>query len=320
MHLDLAADSVNESPNPQIRDLKIRYTYDSGPNAGKKSGWTKVYGPKLSKILARFQPISRSSKQTGYFVQRSDDNLVDFALANYVQKQIKSYPFLPVIYDKIADAPMLPPKRESIDTVFSADGNNPVTFDDFDPNDPFGVSNVKKDGECPADDANEDLEIGAPAGADQYPQSYKDDRQKWLESVKNDDGSGAGPATCKVDITEVWTCEPVESNLYAEMKITGSGGNTLYSTPGSAHSPGQPINAAHALSIQEEGMPKPLVVVGEHSGDYIQFTYGDVSWKSGDTSGKGHCKLKGNDWDKKGPQGCPNAMASSREFECEYPC
>lgn len=318
MHLDLAADSVNESPNPHIRDLKIRYTYDSGPNEGKKSGWTKVYGPKLSKILARFQPISRSSKQTGYFVQRSDDNLVGFALANYVQGQIKSYPFLPVIYDKIADAPMLPPKRESIDTVFAADGTNPVTLDSFDPSDPFGVRNVKKDGECPSTDSGEDLEIGAPN--DQYPQPYLDDRKKWLDSVKNGGGDDTGPETCKIDITEVWTCEAVESNLYAEMKITNAQGKTLYSTPGSAHSPGQPINANHPLSIQEDGMEKPLVVVGEHSDDYIQFTYGDVHWQSKDTGGKAHCKLKGEDWNKQGPQGCPNAMASSREFECEYPC
>jgi hypothetical protein len=45
MHLDLAADSVNESPNPHIRDLKIKYTW-----------------PELAKILARFQPISPFSK------------------------------------------------------------------------------------------------------------------------------------------------------------------------------------------------------------------------------------------------------------------
>lgn len=319
MHLDLAANSVNESPNPHIRDLKIKFKYGEGPREGQTSGWTKVYGPKLSKILARFQPISRASKQTGYFVQRSDDNLVGFALANYVQKQIKSYPFLPVIYDKISDAPMLPPKRESIDVVFSADGNNPTAFDNFDPSDPFGVSNVKKPGDCPANDKDEDLEIGAPAALESYPQAYRDDRKKWLDSVK-DGGSGddTGPATCKVDVTEKWTCEPVESNLCASMTITSSTGSKLYTTPQSAHSPGQPINAAHALSIQEEGMPKPLVVVGEHTNDYIQFTYGDVSWKSSDETGKGHCKLKGDNW--KAPEGCPNAMMSTREFECEYPC
>jgi hypothetical protein len=64
MHLDLAADSVNESPNPHIRDLKIKYTYydDDDDKEEKSSGWTKAYGPELAKILARFQPISPFSK------------------------------------------------------------------------------------------------------------------------------------------------------------------------------------------------------------------------------------------------------------------
>ena len=60
MHLDLAADSVNESPNPHIRDLKIKYTYydDDDDKEEKSSGWTKAYGPELAKILARFQPTA----------------------------------------------------------------------------------------------------------------------------------------------------------------------------------------------------------------------------------------------------------------------
>jgi hypothetical protein len=59
---------------------------DEGSKERKSSGWTKAYGCKLAKILARFLPAGTSSKQTGYFVQRNDDNLVSFALANYVHK------------------------------------------------------------------------------------------------------------------------------------------------------------------------------------------------------------------------------------------
>jgi hypothetical protein len=84
MHLDLAADSVNNNPNPQIRDLNIKFTYGTGDKRGTKSKWTKVYGPKLAKILARFQPFGAGTTQTGYFIQRSDESFTMFALARYV--------------------------------------------------------------------------------------------------------------------------------------------------------------------------------------------------------------------------------------------
>ncbi|KAH0556757.1 hypothetical protein GP486_005454 [Trichoglossum hirsutum] len=310
MHLDLAANSVNESPNPAIRDLKIKFTYGDGPKQGKSSGWTKAYGPKLAKILARFQPVSRSSKQTGYFVQRNDDNFVDFALANYVQKQIKTYPFLPVIYDKINDAPMLPPSRQSTDPfiIFAADGNNPVSFVNFTTASNGGARQLKDDGDCPtvlSNDSGEDLEIGAPIPTDNYPKSYWDERQKWLEDIKGGGSSG----TCKLAIEEIWTCEPTGSNLYASVKITGADGKEIYTTPQSTHSPGQPINNAQPLSLQENGMTNTLTIIGEHTNDYIQFAYGTTSWTSNTKDGNAHCALNGNDWNKNGPSGCPAAAA-----------
>lgn len=81
MHLDLAANSVNGSPNPQIVDLKIKFKYGAGKNKGQITKWTKVYGPMLAKTLARFQPFGAGTKQTGYFIQRSDDSFTMFALA-----------------------------------------------------------------------------------------------------------------------------------------------------------------------------------------------------------------------------------------------
>lgn len=50
----------------------------------------KAYGAELAKVLARFVPLQRGQKSTGYFVQRNDDNLVMFALTKYVQEEIKS--------------------------------------------------------------------------------------------------------------------------------------------------------------------------------------------------------------------------------------
>ncbi|KAK8119332.1 uncharacterized protein PG998_003958 [Apiospora kogelbergensis] len=107
--------------------------------------------------------------------------------------------------------------------------------------------------------------------------------------------------TCKLDVTEIWTCEPAESNLYARLTITSPDGKKL-----------------------REGMKKPLIVVGEHNGDYVQFYYDDVAWttpgSAGTRYGKGaECKLSGDNWNKDGPGQCPTS-AITRKFECKYPC
>jgi hypothetical protein len=96
-----------------------------------------------------------------------------------------------VIYDKINDAPMLPPKRESTDpfVIFAADGDNPVSFVNFTTADNGGARQLKDDGECPTvlkNDNGEDLEIGAPILSDQSPKSYWDERNKWLEAIKDE--------------------------------------------------------------------------------------------------------------------------------------
>ena len=342
MHLDLVADSVNNSPNPGIRDLKIRYSEIIKDRKGVKkitSKWTKAYGPKLAKILARFQPISTGSPQTGYFVQRNVDNLVGFALANYVQQKIKSYPFLPIIYEKIEGSPMIPRTYSSSDpiVVFSSEGEAPVSFENFTATDDGGARLLRDSGACASvstDGKNEDLQIGAPIADDKYPQAYLDERKTWLQSIKDSEND---LGTCDLTITEVWTCEPVESNLYAEVDLVHADGRPIYRSKRSTRSPGQPINAGKSLSIQEDDMKEALVITGEHSNDYIQFTYGETSWTSGTTNGDAKCTLKGSDWSKDGPAACPDGEAAvsvcnarwhrsvltitqTRKFECQYPC
>ncbi|KAK8069450.1 hypothetical protein PG994_006066 [Apiospora phragmitis] len=93
---------------------------------------------------------------------------------------------------------------------------------------------------------------------------------------------------------------PVETNEHIN----------LYKTLGSAHSPGQPIDDGYSLELKS-GMDSTLTTVGEHTNDYIQFHYGSTSWTSFDTKGDASCKLVGDNWDKNGPKGCPNAMAVS---------
>lgn len=120
--------------------------------------------------------------------------------------------------------------------------------------------------------------------------------------------------TCKIDLTQKWTCEPADSNLYATLTITDPVGNTIYKSSQSAHSPGIPINDKDPLQIDNENMLHPLFIVGEHEKDYVQFFFGDLSWTTGTTHGDNKCKLVGDDWNKDGPGACPSHALVSNLF------
>jgi hypothetical protein len=90
LHLDLVANSIKNNPNPQIRDLKMKYKVLVGSDRGQTK-IEKAYGADLAKIMARYLPFRNDHKSTGYFTQRNDDNYVFFALAKYVQDKINSY-------------------------------------------------------------------------------------------------------------------------------------------------------------------------------------------------------------------------------------
>ncbi|UNI17167.1 hypothetical protein JDV02_003543 [Purpureocillium takamizusanense] len=307
-HVDIAADSEKGEPNPKIFDISIRYNDTQGNIQGPR----RAYTARFSKLLARFLPSSKAKNQksTGYWVQRNVDNFSRYAMAKYVEGKIGGYPFLPLIYDKLL-YPLDPGSRpgKSSLVAFQADNNSDakVAVDTSDIDDDLdGQASV--DATHMTDDV---FEIGKPISADEYPESYAG----WLDILK-----GKRDGICKVEVEEIWTCEDVASNLYASVKIIDASGKPVYTSPGSAHSPGQPINDSHPLKLKESGMDNTLTMIGEHTNDYIQFSYGSTSWTSTDTNGDASCKLVGNNWDKDGPKGCPNAMAVTRTFECQYPC
>jgi hypothetical protein len=126
-----------------------------------------------------------------------------------------------------------------------------------------------------------------------------------IETINRVQVNTAASGTRKLAITEIWTCEPVEKNLYARINLTGADGKAIYTTQRSVHSPGVPINDAFPLKLKEDEMSETLTVIGERTNDYIQFYYGWTSWTSGTNDGKASWKLNGDDWNKNGPQGCP---------------
>lgn len=336
-HLDLAANSEKNTPNPKIFDIKVSYESETGVIGLPK----KAYGARLSKLLARFQPKDPKEgkpppRQTGYWVQRNVDNFSRFAMAKYLEAkgQLGAYPYFPFVYDKL-QYPLEPGDRQGKTLIGfeAADGSDAIL--DLD------TSDMEEDlvGEASFDETHttdEVFEVGEPYSLDDYPESYREAYAGWLKELEgNTDG------ICKLEVHQIWTCEDVASNLYAELKITDPSGNTLYQTGKSAHTPGVPINDAFPLKLKEDGMDETLTVVGEHTDDYIQFYYGSTAWRSTDTEGDASCKLVGDNWAVSGPGGdCPNAMAvvscflldvhdrnllttpeqQSRNFECQYPC
>lgn len=108
--------------------------------------------------------------------------------------------------------------------------------------------------------------------------------------------------TCKLDITEVWTCE---SKLYARMSIKDSKDNKLYSAVGTTTTPGVPLGKDEKrLVIENENMYHALVIEGEAKNVDVRFRYNDLEWTTGTKGGQNKCKLEGEDWPADGPGAC----------------
>ncbi|KAI0965230.1 hypothetical protein F4678DRAFT_467779 [Xylaria arbuscula] len=311
-HLDLAAATSQNGDrnNPRIRDLLIKFEIGSGRNKGKNSVWTRVYGPRLAKILARFQPY-RPDQQLGEFIRQSADSLTMVALATYVQNLYDYYPYLPIIYDRINQLPLIPPSG-SDDTP---DASSLVAYDvsnvDFTTFDNFTLENDGGRGVpgCTSvyeNGSGEDVEIGVPIDRSLYPDSYWEQYDLWTQEIRDYTGASQDESgTCQFNITEVWTCDPAESNLYARVTLSNAAGAQIYSTPYSTSNHGIPINDADPWHLKEEGMAKELVIVGEHQNDYIQFYYDSQMWTTSEgTDGTPDCLPQSGSWSEDGPM-CP---------------
>ena len=71
-------------------------------------------------------------------------------------------------------------------------------------------------------------------------------------------------------------------------------------------------------------LPNPLTITGEHENDYVQFTYGSLSWQSKTPNGGGSCTVGG--WDPRdGPvcglrTGNQNAVSFTKFLTCFSVC
>lgn len=112
--------------------------------------------------------------------------------------------------------------------------------------------------------------------------------------------SSTSTCTCKMHVDEYEICSvggSESSDLFANASMANSDGGTIGDTVINTTYPwGMPINVGDSYSFEPGPLPA-IVITGEHEGDYIRFTQGDLTWTSRTTTGTPNCTNGG--WDPK---------------------
>ncbi len=127
--------------------------------------------------------------------------------------------------------------------------------------------------------------------------------------------------TCAFHLTETQTCDDDSKNLFAIVKLVDANKADIGDTPVDTNPLGAPINAGDSYSFDSK-LPNPIVITGEHEHDYIQFTYGGLSWKSTDKGGPATCNVGG--WDPRDGPVCDDPFGDDENavnnMDCFFPC
>lgn len=127
---------------------------------------------------------------------------------------------------------------------------------------------------------------------------------------------------CSFHLTETQDCEKDSLNLFAVINLKDGAGNDIGDTSvNPATDPiGNGINDGTPYSFTSK-LPNPLVVTGEHEHDYIQFTYGGLSWQSKTPNGGASCNNGG--WDPRDGPICSLRFGNQNaknNMDCFFPC
>ena len=79
------------------------------------------------------------------------------------------------------------------------------------------------------------------------------------------------------------------------------------------HPIGYPMDDGKSYSFDSK-LPHPLVITGEHENDYVQFTYGGLSWQSKTPNGGGSCTVGG--WDPRDGPICDDLLGVNQNAVC----
>ena len=111
------------------------------------------------------------------------------------------------------------------------------------------------------------------------------------------------PGTCSFHLDEWQNCAEDSANLFANITMYDNAKNIIGQTDTSQSGDvlGDPINTSDPYSFVSK-LADPMVVVGEHENDYIQFTIGTLSWQSRTPSGGASCTIRG--WNPRDGPSC----------------
>ena len=133
--------------------------------------------------------------------------------------------------------------------------------------------------------------------------------------------------TCCFHLDEWEDCDPQSDDLFANITLVDNNKNVIYQTPATDFAYGElgePINTDDGATIQGP-LPNPLAITGEHEHDYIQFTYGGLSWQSDQASGGAQCSVGG--WNPRDGPVCdrvgelpPPDMPGETQMDYCFPC
>lgn len=114
--------------------------------------------------------------------------------------------------------------------------------------------------------------------------------------------------TCSFHLNETQDCDiDYSKNLYGNVVMMDNNKNIIGKTVNDIKHPiGYHMDNDNPYSFTSV-LPHPLVITGEHENDYVQFTYGNLSWQSKTPNGGGTCTVGG--WDPRDGPNCASKAA-----------
>lgn len=121
--------------------------------------------------------------------------------------------------------------------------------------------------------------------------------------------------TCSFHLIETQDCNADwGKNLYGSVVMKDNNKNIIGQTDNdNDHPNGYAMDDGSSYSFTSK-LPHPLVITGEHENDYVQFTYGGLSWQSKTPNGGGSCTVGG--WDPRDGPVCNDLFAPDQNAVC----
>ena len=304
------------------------------------------YGPLYTKILARY------GQNVGQYVQKNADNLAYFALAKYIMsKNGNVYPHLPIVTNAIDGPPWRAVALDMIASFVTEDGQLYLNITDTDLNAlavdyPAEAGGTGDDYPGCSDDENTDvaspLVIDNMAAQSAYPSDYNSQVSSWISQLPTTASTSApstsastasappttttsappayATGTCSFHVDEWQDCADDASNLFANVTMYDNNHNIIGQTNPSPGTLGDPINTSDPYNFISS-LADPLVIVGEHENDYMQFTLGTQSWTSRTTAAPYDCSNGG--WNPRDGPVCGLRVGNQNaenQVDCSFPC